>query len=85
VTDPPPARQTEAPAATARRRARAIAAIIGATATFAIAATLVKLVAPAIPTVQIVLARCVISLAALTPLLARRRGTRCAPSPASAA
>jgi len=76
VTDPTPPRRTEAPVATARRRARAIAAIIGATATFAIAATLVKLVAPSIPTMQIVLARCAISLAALTPLLAGEGGVR---------
>jgi drug/metabolite transporter (DMT)-like permease len=76
VDQPDPERQTEAPAALARRRARAIAAIVGAAATFAIAATLVKLVAPNIPTVQIVLARCVISLAALTPLIVRAGGIR---------
>lgn len=66
----------EAPAATARRRARAIAAIIGAAATFAIAATLVKLIAPAIPTAQIVFFRCIVAVTALWPLLAREGGVR---------
>jgi drug/metabolite transporter (DMT)-like permease len=76
VTGPTQARRSEAAAATARRRGRAIAAVIGSTVAFAIAATLVKLVAPAIPTAEIVLARCAISLAALAPLLAREGGLR---------
>lgn len=76
MTDPPPARQTETHAATARRRARAIAATVGSTFAFAVAAALVKLAAPSIPTVEIVLARCVIALVALAPLLAREGGVR---------
>jgi len=76
VTDPTPTRQTEARDSTARRRARAIASIIGATAMFACAAMLVKLVSSTLPTAEIVLARCAISLAALTPLLAREGGLR---------
>ncbi len=60
----------------ARRRARAIASIIGAAACFAVAATLVKIVAPAIPTVQIVLFRSVVALIALAPLIQREGGVR---------
>lgn len=69
-------RQDDAPAALARRRARAIAAIVGAAATFAISALLVKLVAPAIPTAQIVLFRCVVGLVALSPWILRAGGVR---------
>jgi drug/metabolite transporter (DMT)-like permease len=76
VTSPRDARRIEPPLATAKRQGRAIAAVIGSTFCFAIAAALVKLVAPSLPTAQIVLARSAISLAALTPLLAREGGVR---------
>jgi drug/metabolite transporter (DMT)-like permease len=76
VPDPSPERQDDTPAALAKRRARAIAAIVAASATFALAALLVKLVAPAIPTAQIVLFRCVVALAALAPLILRAGGLR---------
>ncbi|WP_291296014.1 DMT family transporter [Elioraea sp.] len=71
-----PERQDDAPAALAKRRARAIAAIIAASATFALSATLVKLVGPAIPTAQMVLFRCAVVLAALSPLIIRAGGIR---------
>jgi drug/metabolite transporter (DMT)-like permease len=76
VPDLSPERQDDAPAALAKRRARAIAAIIAASAAFALAAMLAKLVAPAIPTAQIVLFRCVVALAALSPLIMRAGGIR---------
>ncbi|WP_239451633.1 DMT family transporter [Elioraea rosea] len=69
-------RPTETPAAMARRRARAIVAIIAAAAAFAVAATLVKLIAPAIPTAQIVLFRSVVALFALAPIIQREGGIR---------
>ena len=74
MSSPPLARPPEAPAATARRRARAIASITAAAAAFAVAALLVKLVAPAIPTAEIVLFRSAIALVALAPLLVREGG-----------
>lgn len=76
MPDLSPERQDDAPAALAKRRARAIASIIAASAAFAIAAMLAKLVAPAIPTAQIVLFRCVVALAALSPLIMRAGGIR---------
>lgn len=63
-------------AALRRRRARAIASVIGAAATFAVAAALVKWVAPAIPTIQIVLFRSVVSLIALSPMIRREGGLK---------
>jgi drug/metabolite transporter (DMT)-like permease len=80
VTDPRPdgpiAAQAEAPAAVARRRARAIASVVGGAAGFAVAAALVKMAAPTIPTAQIVFFRCVVAVTALWPLLAREGGFR---------
>jgi drug/metabolite transporter (DMT)-like permease len=80
VTDPrpdgPTAAPAEAPAVVARRRARAIASVIGGAAAFAVAATLVKIAASTIPTAQMVLFRCVVAIVALWPLLAREGGFR---------
>jgi drug/metabolite transporter (DMT)-like permease len=59
-----------------RRRGRAIAAVIAAAATFAVAAALVKWVAPAIPTIQIVFFRSVVSLIALAPMIRREGGLK---------
>lgn len=80
MTDPDTDRRAralaEAPAAIARRRARAIVAVIAGAAAFAVAATLVKLVAPTIPTAQMVFFRCIVAVTALWPLLAREGGLR---------
>jgi drug/metabolite transporter (DMT)-like permease len=63
-------------AALRRRRARAIASVIAAAATFAVAAALVKWIAPAIPTIQIVFFRSVVSLMALSPMIRREGGLK---------
>jgi len=63
-------------AALRRRRARAIASVIAAAAAFAVAAGLVKWIAPAIPTMQIVFFRSVVSLLALTPMIRREGGLK---------
>jgi drug/metabolite transporter (DMT)-like permease len=63
-------------AALRRRRARAIASVIAAAATFAVAAALVKWIAPAIPTIQIVFFRSVVSLIALSPMIRREGGLK---------
>lgn len=63
-------------AALRRRRARAIAAVVGAAATFAIASALVKWIAAEIPTIQIVLFRSVVSLIALSPMIRREGGIK---------
>ncbi|WP_019015495.1 DMT family transporter [Elioraea tepidiphila] len=70
-----PAEESE-DAALRRRRGRAIAAVVAAAATFAVAAALVKWVAPAIPTIQIVFFRSVVSLIALSPMIRREGGLK---------
>lgn len=61
-------------AATRRQRGRAIASIVGAAAAFAGAAALVKWLAPAIPTIEIVFFRSLVSLLALWPIIRRQGG-----------
>ena len=61
---------------TPRRRRRAVACVIGASATFAVAAALVKTVAERVPTIEIVFFRSIIALVALWPMIARQGGVR---------